>query len=119
MAWISVSEFVRNQFLIQEHWVAHYDYLGLIFPAEPINGAVWGIWSLVYAISLYFVNQRFNLFESFALGWTYGFLMMWLVLGNLSVLPWDILPIAFPLSLLESFVACWLIQRINKKPQSA
>ncbi len=55
--WIGISEFVRNEFLLKSYWTGHYEDLGLIFPTEPINGAVWGIWSLCLAIAI-FIMQR-------------------------------------------------------------
>jgi hypothetical protein len=38
--WISVSEFVRNEFLFKFYWIDHYKSLGITFPSEPVNGAV-------------------------------------------------------------------------------
>lgn len=46
--WISLSEFVRNEFLVKSYWIEHYQKLGFEFPAEPIKGAVWGVWSLLF-----------------------------------------------------------------------
>lgn len=112
--WISLSEFVRNQFLIQSYWTAHYQSLGLTFPAEPINGAVWGVWSLAFAIVIYILLTKFSFAQTVLLGWVIGFLLMWLVIGNLGVLPFGILPIALPLSMLEVFVAAWIIQRLAR-----
>lgn len=51
--WISISEFVQNQFLLTDYWIKHYTTLGLTFPSAPINGAIWGIWSLLFAILIY------------------------------------------------------------------
>lgn len=110
--WISVSEFVRNEFLLKEHWTSHYAQLGQTFPDAPINGAMWGIWSLCFAIGIYFLSRRFNLLQTVALAWFVGFLLMWLVIGNLGVLPLGILPVAIPLSLLESFVAALILHKI-------
>jgi len=112
--WISISEFIRNEFLFKSIWVDHYDSLGLIFPSEPINGAVWGIWSLAYAIGIFIIAKRFNLWESFLLSWFIGFVLMWLVTGNMGVLPFSILIYAIPLSLLEAFLATWIIKKLSK-----
>jgi hypothetical protein len=38
------------------------------------------------------------------------FAMMWIVIGNLAVLPYGLLIFAVPLSLLESFVSVWIIK---------
>ena len=112
--WISISEFVRNSFLVHSEWINHFQNLGLIFPEQPVNGAIWGIWSLVFSIFLYIIYKRFNFFETISLGWVAGFLMMWLVLGNLNVLPFNILIYAVPLSIIEVIIAVYIISYFTK-----
>ena len=109
--WISISEFVRNEFLVKSLWVNHYQSLGLTFPSAPLNGAVWGLWSLLFAISIFIISKKFSLIETTLLSWLYGFVMMWVVIGNLNVLPEGLLIYAIPLSLLEAFVASWIVKR--------
>ena len=109
--WISISEFVRNEFLLKSYWTEHYQNLGLTFPSEPINGAVWGTWSLVFAVVIFILSRKFNLWETTIIAWIAGFVMMWLVTGNMAVLPYGILPYAIPLSLLEAFLAAWIIRK--------
>lgn len=110
--WISVSEFVRNEFLLKSYWVAHYQQLGMVFPANPANGAVWGLWSLCYAIVIFLIAQKYTLVSTALIAWFIGFVLMWLVIGNLQVLPFGILPYAIPLSILEAYVASVIIHRI-------
>jgi hypothetical protein len=112
-AWISISEFVRNEFMVKSFWTKHYENMGLTFPSEPANGAVWGIWSLLLAVSIYFLARKFTLFGTTLLSWLSGFVMMWVVIGNLGVLPYGILIYAVPLSLLESFIASFIIKKIS------
>jgi hypothetical protein len=42
-----------------------------------------------------------------------GFVLMWMVIGNLGVLPAAILPVAVPLSMLEAFGAAWIIKKLS------
>jgi hypothetical protein len=111
--WISVSEFARNEFLLKSYWTAHYESLGLAFPSEPVNGAVWGIWSLCFAIGIYIIAQKFSLWETTWLAWWLGFVLMWLVTGNMMVLPYGILPFAIPLSILEAFLAALIMKKVG------
>lgn len=111
--WISLSEFFRNEYLIKSFWIKHYENLGIIFPSAPINGAIWGVWSIVYAGSILIFSKRYNLIESFFIAWINGFVLMWLVLWNMSVFPLSILFYAIPLSALEAFIATWIIKRIT------
>jgi len=109
-AWISVSEFARNQFLLKSFWTDHYRNLGMVFPSAPVNGTVWGIWSLLFATAIYFLAKKFTLLQTTFLSWLMAFVMMWAVIGNLNVLPYGILVYAVPLSFLESFIAALIIK---------
>jgi hypothetical protein len=111
--WISISEFVRNQFLLNDIWVTHYKNIGLTFPSEPINGAIWGVWSLCFAVAIFIFAKKFSIVETTLFSWFIGFVLMWLVIGNLNVLPFGILYLAIPLSLLESFVATFIIKKLS------
>ena len=112
--WISISEFVRNEFIAKSYWIKHYDELGLTFPSEPLNGAVWGIWSLLFAVTIFFLSKKFTLFQTTLFSWFVGFVLMWVVTANLLVFPLEILPLAIPLSLLETFVAAFIIHKLSR-----
>jgi hypothetical protein len=112
--WISISEFVRNELFLKSFWIEHYQKLGLVFPSDPINGAIWGLWSLLFAISIFIISKKFSLIETTFLSWLVGFVLMWVVIGNLNVLPYGILIYAIPLSLLEAFVAALIIKKLSK-----
>jgi len=111
--WISISEFVRNTFLLHNYWIEHYQNLGLTFPEQPINGAVWGIWSLCYAIAIFIFSKKYTLIQTTFLSWFVGFVFMWLVVGNLGVLPIGILVYAIPLSMLEAFLAAYIFFKMR------
>jgi len=111
--WISISEFVRNEFLLKTYWTDHYESMGLIFPSEPINGAIWGLWSLCFAISIYIIAKKFTLIQTTFIAWFVGFVFMWLVIGNMNVLPFGILPFAIPLSILEAFLASLFVKKVK------
>ncbi len=111
--WISLSEFFRNEVLVKSLWVEHYKSLGLVFPAEPINGAIWGLWSLLLAIAIYILSKKFSLLQTALLAWFMGFVLMWVVIANMGVLPDQLLWAAVPLSLLEAFLAAWIIKKLT------
>ena len=111
--WISLSEFVRNEFLVKSFWIKHYQELGLTFPSEPVNGAIWGIWSLLFAMTIYIIAKKFTLIQSTLLSWFVGFVLMWVAIGNLGVLPYGLLVYAIPLSFLEAFIAALIIKKLT------
>ena len=113
--WISISEFVRNEFLVKSFWTDHYKTLGLIFPSAPVNGALWGLWSLLFAVAIFIIARRFTLVQTTFLSWFVAFVMMWVVIGNLGVLPYGLLLFGIPLSILESFIAALIIKKLHRE----
>ena len=110
--WIGLSEFLRNQLLFKSYWTDHYAKLGLVFPEKAANGAVWGLWSLLFAVAIYVIAKKFTLVQTGLLAWFVGFVFMWIVIGNLGVLPYGLLAFAIPLSLLEAFVAALIVKKL-------
>ena len=115
--WISISEFVRNEYIVKSYWTSKYEGLGLVFPNGSLNGAIWGLWSLIFAVIILIISRKFTLIETTIISWFAGFVLMWVVIGNLGVLPDGLLWFAIPLSLLEAFVASYLIIRISGNKQ--
>ena len=112
--WISLSEFARNELIFKSYWTDHYEKLGLVFPSEPINGAVWGIWSMCFAIAIFIIAKKFSLIQTTLLSWFVGFVLMWIVTWNMGVFPIGLLLFAVPLSLLETIVAGLIIKRLTR-----
>ena len=70
-----------------------------------------GVWSLCLAIAIFVIAKKFSLMQTTLLAWFVGFVLMWLVIWNLNVLPVTILVFAVPLSLLEVFLASFIIKK--------
>ena len=109
--WITVSEFVRNEFLFKGYWIDFFASLGLRFETLPVNGILWMVWSFILAYVIYMLMQKFSFWETVCLAWLTSFVMMWIALYNLQVLPLGLLIVAVPLSLLEVAVAGLLIKK--------
>lgn len=112
-AWVGFSEFLRNQLLFANLWVDHYRSLGLEFPNAPLNAALWMLWALVFVGVVWVISRRFSLWQTASLSWVIGFVLMWLVIGNLGVLPAALLWFAVPLSMLEAAGAALLVARVD------
>jgi hypothetical protein len=111
--WINLSEFARNELLLKSHWVRHYQQLGMVFPSEPLNNAVWAIWGFLFAAAVFIVSRKFNLIQTTLLCWFFAFVMMWIVTWNMCVLPGGILYFAVPLSLFETFIGACICKKMS------
>jgi len=72
------------------------------------------LWSLCFATGIFIIAQKFTLFQATFIAWFMGFVLMWLVIGNINVLPYGILIFAVPLSVLEAFIATLIIKKMKK-----
>ena len=110
--WVGMCEFVRNQVLLAAQWRAHYQALGLVFPSQPVNGMMWMGWSFLAAAVVFAVSRRFGLWQTTFIVWSAGYVMMWLVIWNLLVLPLGILPVAVPFSFVEALGAAFICRKL-------
>ncbi|HUN56215.1 MAG TPA: hypothetical protein VMU29_13775 [Smithella sp.] len=111
--WINASEFFRNNVLLKTYWAEHYQRLGMTFPSEPKNGILWMVWGFLFAAAIYIVSRKFSLIQTTLISWFMAFVLMWIVIFNLNVLPCGILVYAIPLSLLEAFIGSYICFKIS------
>jgi len=111
--WITVSEFVRNEFLLKGYWLDHFRAMGLEFKTLPLNGVLWMIWSFALSYLIFMLHKKFSFIHTILLAWLPAFIMMWLTIYNLQVLPLALLIFAVPLSLVEVAVAVVIIGKFR------
>jgi hypothetical protein len=112
--WVGLCEFVRNQLVLVSQWQNHYKTMGLAFPSQPVNGMMWMVWSFLMAGTVFAISRRFGLWQTTFLAWVMGYVMMWAVIWNLSVLPLGILPVAVPFSFVEAFGAALICRKLAR-----
>ncbi|MFC1844799.1 hypothetical protein ACFLZ5_08425 [Thermodesulfobacteriota bacterium] len=110
--WINVSEFIRNELVIKKLWINGFNEMGLTFPSTPINGAVWGLWAFIFASILAWLTTRFSTLSSALIAWITGFVLLWLAMINMGVLPSGIIYWAVPWSFIEVYIAAQICSKI-------
>lgn len=110
--WIDFSEFARNELLLKSYWLDKYESLGLTFPSASVNNAMWAVWGFILAGCIAFFARTHTLIETVLLAWVMAFLMMWIVIWNLGVLPVRLLSVAVPWSIVEVTVAALIAKRV-------
>lgn len=111
-AWMNLSEFTRNEFVIRHVWVKGFEEIGLSFPSAPINGVVWVIWTFIFCAVLTVLNMKFNMLKSTVICWVTGFGLLWIAMWNIGILPKGLLYWAVPWSFVEVYVAALICKRI-------
>lgn len=112
--WINLSETVRWIFLIEPFWIEKYQLLNLTFPSENVNMIVWMVWGFLYATTIFILSKKFNLVQTTLLSWFVAFVLMWIVVWNVGVLPSGMLWFNIPLSLLETFIGAYICIKFFK-----
>ena len=116
--WINLSETIRWLFLIESYWVEYYQKLGLIFPKGPLSAIIWMIWGFLFAILLYVLSKKYNTIKTTLISWFAVFVMLWIVLWNVNILPVKILWIVVPLSFVETYIGALIYKKLSNKIDS-
>ena len=109
--WINISETIRWLFFAESYWIEHYQQLGIVFPTDPARGLIWMVWGFMFATTIFILSRKFNIIQTTFLSWFVAFVMLWIVLGNINILPVGMLWVVVPLSLLEAYVATLICKR--------
>ena len=112
--WINASEFLRNEVLLKHYWLNKYAELGQTFPAAPVNNALWVLWGFLLAGMITFLARKLTFMETLLTTWVLAFLLMWVVIWNLNVLPHGLLIVAGPWSLGEIAGAIWITRKMAR-----
>ena len=112
--WINISETVRWMFLVESYWLEKYQVLNLTFPNETINMIAWMLWGFFNATVIFILSKKYNLLQTTVLSWFVAFVMMWVIVWNIGVLPTGMLWFNVPLSLLETFIGAYICIRFFK-----
>jgi hypothetical protein len=110
--WMNISEFVRNELVIKQCWVDGFQELGLTYPSDPATGAIWALWAFVFVAFVVWLTTKFNLIKSTIIAWVLGFVLLWLAMWNLGVLPKGILYWAVPWSFVEVYIVAIIAKRV-------
>ena len=112
--WINISETIRWELLIKFYWIKQYENLGLIFPNELSNGITWMIWGFLFAAVIFVLSKKFTAIQTALFAWFTVFVMMWLVVWNVGILPTGMLWFNAPLGLIEAYIATLICKRFIK-----
>ena len=114
--WLNFFEFIRNEFLLLPIWIEGFKNIGLEFPLNFVNKAIWGVWGFVLVSILAWVVKKFSVLETTIIIWVMGFVLIWIALGNMGILPLKLLYGGIPLSFIEVYMATLICKWVyNKK----
>ncbi len=112
--WINIFETIRWELIIKTFWIEQYTNLGLTFPQGLKNNITWMIWGFLFAAIIFVLLKKFTAIQTALIAWFTMFVMMWLVIWNIGILPVGLLWSNAPLSLVEAYIAALICKRFAK-----
>jgi len=102
--WINIFETLRWMLFAKPEIDMHFKAANLVLPNEPINNLLWLIWGIIIAVMIFIVSKKFKVLQTTFIVWITVYVMHWIALWNMAVLPLNILWLAVPLTFINVLV---------------
>ena len=102
--WINIFETLRWMLFAKPEIDMHFKAANLVLPNEPINNLLWLIWGIIIAVMIFIVSKKFKVLQTTFIVWITVYVMHWIALWNMAVLPINILWLAVPLTFINVLV---------------
>lgn len=93
----------------------HFKAANLVLPNEPINNLLWLIWGIIIAVMIFIVSKKFKVLQTTFIVWITVYIMHWIALWNMAVLPINILWLAVPLTFINVLVGALISKYFQSK----
>ena len=112
--WINISITIGWILILEGYWIEKYQSLNLVFPTGLINNITWMIWGFMLATIIFIISKKFSLWQTTFLAWFVAFIMMWVIVWNVGVLPTGMLLFNIPNTLFITFIGALICKRVAK-----
>jgi len=99
--------------ILEGYWIEKYQSMNLVFPTGLINNITWMIWGFLLATTIFILSKKFNLLQTTFLAWFVAFIMMWVIVWNVGVLPTGMLLFNIPNSLFVTFIGTLICKKLT------
>jgi hypothetical protein len=113
--WINIFETLRWMLFAKPDIDMHFKAVNLVLPNEPINNILWLIWGIIIAVMIFIISKKFKVFQTTFIVWITVYVMHWIALWNMAVLPINILWLAVPLTFINIFVGALICAKFISK----
>ena len=113
--WINIFETLRWMLFAKPEIDMHFKAANLVLPNEPINNLLWLIWGIIIAVMIFIVSKKFKVLQTTFIVWITVYVMHWIALWNMAVLPINILWLAVPLTFINVLVGAVICTKFVRK----
>jgi len=111
--WINVAITIGWMLILKSYWIEKFQSLNLVFPTGLINNITWMIWGFMLATIIFILLKKFSVLYTTLLAWFVAFVMMWVIVWNIGVLPTGMLAFNIPNTLLIIFIGAWICKKFS------
>ena len=111
--WINISITIGWMLILESYWVEKYQSLNLVFPTGLTNNITWMIWGFMLATVIFILSKKFTVLQTTILSWFVAFVMMWVTVWNIGVLPTGMLLFNIPNTLFITFIGAVISKKLN------
>ncbi len=111
--WINISITIGWILILKSYWIEKYQSLNLVFPIGITNNIVWMIWGFMLATIVFILSKKFTVLQTTFLAWFVAFIMLWVIIWNVGILPTGMLLFNIPNSLFVTFISALICKKLS------
>ncbi len=113
--WINIFETLRWVLFARPDIDKHFKAANLVLPNGPINNILWLIWGIIIAVMIFIISKKFKVLQTTFIVWITVYVMQWIALWNMAVLPIKVLWLAVPLTFINVLVGALICAKFIRK----
>jgi len=113
--WINIFETLRWILFAKPDIDMYFKTANLVLPNETINNILWIVWGIIIAVMIFIISKRFKVLQTTFIVWLTVYVMHWIALWNMAVLPINILWLAVPLTFINVLVGALICAKLISK----
>ncbi len=115
--WINIFETLRWLLFAKPDIDMHFRTANLVLPNEPLNNILWLIWGIIIAVMIFIISKKYKALQTTFIVWITVYVMHWIALWNMAVLPINILWLAVPLTFINVLIGVLICKYFHNKEE--
>ena len=112
--WINISITIGWMLILKSYWVEKYQSLNIVYPLGLMNNIVWMIWGFMLATVIFILSKKFTLVQTTFISWFVAFIMLWVIIWNIGVLPTKMLYFNILNTLFITYIGAVICNKLTK-----
>lgn len=113
--WINIFETLRWILFAKPDIEVYFKSNNFLLPNESLNNILWLVWGVIIAVMIFIISKRYKVLQTTFIIWITVYVMHWIALWNMAVLPIKILFLAIPLTFINVLVGVLISKHFHNK----